>query len=87
MEGFQIIGRGRKPFPDAVKLLEDTVFHFGRSLIGESDGQNVAVGMAAFLFDQRLDVLYGQGERLARACRCLVNSQTGFHVVQGFMFW
>ena len=38
LERFQIIGGGWKSFPNAIKLLEDTVFHFGRSLIGESDG-------------------------------------------------
>ena len=52
-------------FPDAVELAEYACLHFLGSLVGEGDGEDVAVGLR--ILHHKLDVLHGQGKCLAAA--------------------
>ena len=52
-------------FPDAVELAEYACLHFLGSLVGEGNGEDVAVGLR--ILHHKLDVLHGQGKCLAAA--------------------
>ena len=71
-----------------MKTVDYSHLHLVGGLVGECHGQNMAEGVVKFTIgaqtaplplrpdgDEKPDELFGEGERLARACRCALKSQ------------
>ena len=73
---------------ERMKTVDYSHLHLVGGLVGECHGQNMAEGVVKFTIgaqtallplrpdgDEKPDELFGEGERLARACRCALKSQ------------